>query len=207
MLTRSPRKRFVSIEKNALTPWLTEQWCIPPEANAACVCAMEEVLDIYPRPYAPEHPLVGIEESSTQHVMETRQPIEATPGQVARYDHEYERNGGSHLCMSCAPFAGWRHVQVTERRTKVDFAHCIKDLFTVHYPHAERVTLVMDNLHTHHPSSRYDAFEPAEAKALLDRCDLHYTPKHGRWLTMAEIEFSALQRQCLDRRIPEQETL
>jgi hypothetical protein len=186
---------------------LKEQWCIPPEANAAFVCAMEDVLDIYHRPYSPEHPLVCIDESSKQQVMETRQPIEAKPGQVERYDHEYERNGVSNLFMSFAPFEGWRHVQVTDRRTKVDFAHCIKDLLTVHYPHAEMVTLVMDNLNTHHPSSLYDAFEPAEAKSLLDRCDFHYTPKHGSWLNMAEIEFSALQRQCLDRRIPDQETL
>lgn len=168
---------------------------------------MEDVLDISHHPYSPEHPLVCIDESSKQQVMETRQPIEATPGQVERYDHEYERNGVSNLFMSFAPFEGWRHVQVTDRRTKVDFAHCIKDLLTMHYPYAEMVTLVMDNLNTHHPSSLYDACEPAEAKALLDRCDFHYTPQHGSWLNMAEIEFSALQRQCLDRRIPDQETL
>ena len=168
---------------------------------------MEDVLDIYHRPYSPEHPLVCIDESSKQQVMETRQSIEAKPGQVERYDYEYERNGVSNLFMLFAPFEGWRHVQVTDRRTKVDFAHCIKDLLTIHYPHAEMVTLVMDNLNTHHPSSLYDAFEPAEAKSLLDRCDFHYTPKHGSWLNMAEIEFSALQRQCLDRRIPDQATL
>ena len=168
---------------------------------------MEDVLDIYHRPYAPEHPLVCIDESSKQQVMETHQPIEAKPGQVERYDHAYERNGVSNLFMAFAPFEGWRHVQVTDRRTKVDFAHCIKALLTVHYPHAEMVTLVMDNLNTHHPSALYDAFEPAEAKSLLDRCDFHYTPKHGSWLNMAEIEFSALQRPCLDRRIPDQETL
>ena len=139
--------------------------------------------------------------------METRQSIEAKPGQVERYDYEYERNGVSNLFMLFAPFEGWRHVQVTDSRTKVDFAHCIKDLLTIHYPHAEMVTLVMDNLNTHHPSSLYDAFEPAEAKSFLDRCDFHYTPKHGSWLNMAEIEFSALQRQCLDRRIPDQATL
>jgi hypothetical protein len=186
---------------------LKEQWCIPPEANAEFVCAMEDVLDIYHRPYSPEHPLVCIDESSKQQVMETRQSIEAKPGQVERYDYEYERNGVSNLFMLFAPFEGWRHVQVTDRRTKVDFAHCIKDLLTIHSPHAEMVTLVMDNLNTHHPSSLYDAFEPAEAKSLLDRCDFHYTPKHGSWLNMAEIEFSALQRQCLDRRIPDQATL
>ena len=168
---------------------------------------MEDVLDIYHHPYSPEHPLVCIDESSKPQVMETRQPIEAKPGQMERYDYEYERNGVSNLFMLFAPFEGWRHVHVTDRRTKVACAHCIKDLLTIHYPHAEMVTLVMYNLNTHHPSSLYDAFEPAEAKALLDRCDFHYTPQQGSWLNMAEIEFSALQRQCLDRRVPDQETL
>jgi transposase len=168
---------------------------------------MEDVLDIYHRPYAPETPLVCIDESSKQQVMETRKPIAAGPGQPERYDYEYERNGVSNLFMLFAPFEGWRHVKVTDRRTKVDFAYCVKDLLSLHYPDAERVTIVMDNLNTHHPSSLYEAFEPAEAKSLLDRCDFHYTPKHGSWLNMAEIEFSALQRQCLGRRLPDQETL
>jgi hypothetical protein len=186
---------------------LKKQWCIPPEANAEFVCAMEDILDVYHRPYAPDNPLVCIDESSKQHIRETRQPIEAEPGQVKRYDYEYERNGVSNLFMLFAPFEGWRHVNVTDRRTKVDFAYCIKDLLTVHYPEAERVTIVMDNLNTHHPSSLYEAFDPAEAKALFNRCDFHYTPKHGSWLNMAEIEFSALQRQCVDHRIPDQEAL
>lgn len=168
---------------------------------------MEDILDVYHRPYSPAKPLVCIDESSKQHVMETRQPMAAALGQIERYDYEYERNGVSNLFMLCAPFEGWRHVKVTDRRTKVDFAYCIKDLLTLHYPNAELVTIVMDNLNTHHPSSLYEAFEPAEAKSLLDRCDFHYTPIHGSWLNMAEIEFSALQRQCLDRRIPDQETL
>jgi transposase len=186
---------------------LKKQWCIPPEANAEFVCAMEDILDVYHCPYSPDNPLVCIDESSKQHVMETRHPIKAEPGQIARYDYEYERNGVSTLFMLFAPFEGWRHVKVTDRRTKVDFAYCIKDLLTVHYPEAEKVTIVMDNLNTHHPSALYEAFEPAAAKSLLDRCDFHYTPKHGSWLNMAEIEFSALQRQCLDRRLPDQETL
>lgn len=168
---------------------------------------MEDVLDIYHRPSVPENPLVCMDESSKQPVMETRKPIEAEPGQIERYDYEYERNGVSNLFLLFAPFEGWRHVKVTEQRTKVDFAYCIKDLLTLHYPDAERVTIVMDNLNTHHPSSLYEAFEPAEAKSLLNRCDFHYTPKHGSWLNMAEIEFSALQRQCLGRRMPNQETL
>ena len=168
---------------------------------------MEDVLDVYHRPQSPENPLVCMDESSKQHVMETRQPIETEPGQIERYDYAYERNGVSNLFMLFAPFEGWRHVAVTDRRTKVDFASCIKDLLTMYYPDAEIVTIVMDNLNTHHPSSLYEAFEPAEAKSLLERCDFHYTPKHGSWLNMAEIEFSALQRQCLGRRIPDQETL
>ena len=168
---------------------------------------MEDVLDVYHRPYVPEKPLVCIDESSKQQIVETRQPLPAEPGQPERYDYEYERNGVSNLFMLFAPLEGWRHVQVTDRRTKVDFAHCIKDLLIVHFPEAEHVTIVMDNLNTHHPSSLYEAFEPAEAKSLLDRCEFHFTPKHGSWLNMAEIEFSALQRQCLDRRIPDQETL
>ncbi len=186
---------------------MNKQWCIPPEANAEFVCAMEDILDVYHRPDTPENPLVCMDESSKQQVIETRQPIAAESGQVERYDYEYERNGVSNLFMLFAPFEGWRHVKVTDRRTKVDFAYCIKDLLTLYYPDAERVTIVMDNLNTHHPSSLYEAFEPAEARSLLERCDFHYTPKHGSWLNMAEIEFSALQRQCLDRRIADQETL
>jgi hypothetical protein len=186
---------------------LKKQWVIPPAANAEFVCAMEDVLDVYHRPYTPKNPLVCMDESSKQQVVETRPPIKAEPGHIERYDYEYERNGVSNLFMLFAPFEGWRHVSITDRRTKVDFAHCIKDLLTIHYPDAEMVTIVMDNLNTHHPSSLYEAFEPAKAKSLLDRCDFHYTPKHGSWLNMAEIEFSALQRQCLDHRIPDQETL
>jgi hypothetical protein len=186
---------------------LKEQWCIPPESNAEFVCAMEDVLDVYHRPYCCEYPLVCLDESSKQHVLETRQPIKAEPGQSMRYDYEYERNGVSNLFMICAPLEGWRHVDVTDRRTKVDWAHCIRDILTVHFPDAQKVTLVQDNLNTHHPSSLYEAFSPQEAKALLDRCEFHYTPKHGSWLNMAEIEFSALRRQCLDRRIADQQTL
>jgi DDE superfamily endonuclease len=186
---------------------LKERWCIPPEANAEFVWGMEDVLDVYQRPYSSQHPLICMDESSKQQVSETRQPLPAEPGQPERYDYEYERKGVSNLFMLFAPLAGWRHVKVTDRRTKVDWAHCMKDLLTVHFPHADHITIVMDNLNTHHPASLYEAFPPEEAKALLDRCEFHYTPKHGSWLNMAEIEFSALQRQCLDRRIPAQATL
>jgi DDE superfamily endonuclease len=168
---------------------------------------MEDVLDISHRPYSPENPLVCMEESSKQQVMETRKPMAAGPGQMERYDYAYERNGVSTLLMLFAPLEGWRYVKVTDRRTNVDFAYGVKDLLTLRYPAAERVTMVRDNLNTHHPSSLYAAVEPAEATSLFDRCDFHYTPKHGSWLNMADIEFSALQRQCFGRRLPDQETL
>ena len=168
---------------------------------------MEDVLDVYQRSYSYQQPLICLDESSKQQVIETRQESDSKPGQPVRYDYEYERNGVSNLFMISAPLEGWRHVKVTDRRTKVDWAHCIRDILTVHFPHAAKVTIVQDNLNTHHPSALYEAFVPQEAKSLLDRCEFHYTPKHGSWLNMAEIEFSALQRQCLDRRIPDQETL
>jgi hypothetical protein len=168
---------------------------------------MEDVLDIYHRPYSPKNPLICLDESSKQQVIETRQPLRAEPGKPARYDYEYERNGVSNLFMLFAPLVGWRHVKVTDRRTKVDWAQCIKDLLTVHFPAADHLTIVMDNLNTHQPASLYEAFKPEEAKSLLDRGEFHYTPKHGSWLNMAEIEFSALQRQCLDRRLPDQATV
>ena len=168
---------------------------------------MEDVLDVYHRPYSSQHPRICLDESSKQQVSETRQPLPAEPGQPERYDYEYERQGVSNLFMLFAPLDGWRHVRVTDRRTKVDWAHGIKDMLTVHFPEAVHVTIVMDHLNTHHPASLYEAFPPEEAKALLDRCEFHDTPKHGSWLNMAEIEFSALQRQCLDRRIPDQATL
>jgi len=168
---------------------------------------MEDILDVYQRSYTSHQPLVCLDESSKQHMVETRQEIKAKPGQPMRYDYEYERNGVSNLFMIFAPIDGWRHVKVTDRRTKGDWAHCIEDILTVHFPKAAKVTIVQDNLNTHHPASLYEVFAPEKAKALLQRCEFHYTPKHGSWLNMAEIEFSALQRQCLDQRIPDQETL
>jgi len=148
-----------------------------------------------------------MDETSKQLVSEVNQPIPASPGQVERYDYEYERQGVSNLFMLFEPLAGWRHVKVTERRTKQDWAWLMKDLVDVHYPDAEIIRLVMDNLNTHVASSLYETFEPAEAKRILDKLEFHYTPKHGSWLNMAEIEFSVLSRQCLDRRIPDRNTL
>jgi hypothetical protein len=194
-------------QKNTLKPWLKKQWVIPPTANAEFVCAMEDVLEVYTRPYDPKRPQVCLDECSKQLVAETRRPLPAEPGQVERYDYEYERCGTSNLFMLFEPLAGQRHVKVTERRTAVDFAQVVRDLVDVHYPDAEKIVLVLDNLNTHKPASLYQAFAPDEARRLLERLDIHYTPKHGSWLNMAEIELSALATQCLDRRIADSATL
>ena len=194
-------------QKNELKPWLRKQWVIPPEANADFVCAMEDVLEVYTRPYDPARPVVCLDELSKQLVVETRLPIPAEPGQPERVDYEYERAGTANLFLTGEPLAGQRHVTVTEQRTAVDFAEEIRDLLEVRYPQAEKVVLVMDNLNTHKPAALYQAFKPAQARALLERLEIHHTPKHGSWLNMAEIELSVLSRQCLDRRIPDIDTL
>jgi transposase len=195
------------LKKNKLKPWQKKEWCIPPEANADFVCAMEDVLDVYKRPLDQRYPVVCMDESSKQQIKEARESIPVTPGEPERYDFEYERNGVSNLFIFFDPLAGWRHIEVTDRRTAVDWAYQIRDLVDVYYPEAERITLVMDNLNTHCGASLYKAFEPPEARRILERLDIHYTPKHGSWLNMAEIELSILSRQCLNRRIPDQETL
>lgn len=171
------------------------------------MCAMEDILEVYHRPYDPKRPLVCIDEASKQQVKETREPLPRKPGQPERYDYEYDRNGVSNLFMIFAPLEGWRHVEVTDRRTSVDFANCLKEVVEVHFPEAEQIVLVSDNLNTHKPACLYEAFAPEEARRIIEKLEWHYTPKHGSWLDMAEIELSVLQRQCLDRRIPDQETL
>jgi hypothetical protein len=168
---------------------------------------MEDVLNVYTQPYDPLRPLVCFDETSKQLVGETRHGLPVLPGQPARYDYEYQRNGVCNLFMFYAPLAGWRHVQVTDRRTKADWAHCMRDLVDVHFPDALVIRVVQDNLNTHDPSALYEVFEPTEARRILDRLEFHYTPKHGSWLNMAEIELSILDRQCLDRRIPDKSTL
>ena len=168
---------------------------------------MEDILSVYKREFNPDEPLICMDEKSKQLTAETRLPIPVAPGRPARYDYEYERNGVSNLFMFFEPLAGKRHVSVTERRTKADWAMQIKELLDVQYPAAKKVTLVMDNLNTHSGASLYEVFDPAEARRLLDRLQIHYTPKHGSWLNMAEIELGVLSRQCLDRRIPDKETL
>lgn len=168
---------------------------------------MEDVLELYHEPYDPRYPIVCFDESSKQLIKETRQPLPAQPGQVRRYDYEYERNGTRNLFMFSEPLTGWRHVKVTQRRTKHDWAHCMQQLVDEFYPEAERIRVVLDNLNTHTPAALYETFEAAEARRLLRKLEFHYTPKHGSWLNMAEIEFSVLTRQCLDRRIPDADTL
>jgi transposase len=173
---------------------------IPPEKNAEFVCAMEDVLEVYQRPHDPKRPVICIDETCKQLVSETRTPIPAEPGQPERIDYEYERQGTANVFMATEPLTGTRWTKVTERRTAVDFAQFIKNLDRW-YPAAEKLVLVMDNLNTHKPASLYEAFEPSEARRLAERLEIHYTPKHGSWLNMAEIELSVLGRQCLDRRI------
>ena len=180
---------------------------IPPDNNAEFVAAMENVLEVYQRPYDESRPVVCLDEQSKQLVIETRKPIPPQPGQPAKEDYEYERNGTANLFMMFEPLVGWRHVKVTERRTKIDFAEVIKELVDEHYSYADKIVLVMDNLNTHKVGSLYEAFTPTEARRLIEKLEIHYTPRHGSWLDMAETELSTLTRQCLDRRIPDRETL
>lgn len=168
---------------------------------------MEDVLDVYERPYDPHRPQVCMDETSKQLVGETRTPLPAQPGRPARIDYEYVRQGVCNLFLWVEPLTGRRHIAVTERRTKQDWARFIRDLLDAHYPQADRVILVLDNLNTHVAGALYDTFPPAEARRLRQRLELHDTPVHGSWLNMAEIEFSVLARQCLDRRIPDANTL
>ncbi len=188
-------------QKNELKPHLKDYWVIPPEHDAEFVCAMEDVLEVYHRDYDPKRPVVCLDETSKQLVAETRQPIPAAPGRPERIDYEYERNGTANLFLVTEPLVGQRYVTVTERRTAVDFARVIRDLVDKTYAGAEKIVLVLDNLNTHKLASLYEAFEPAEARRLAERLELHYTPKHGSWLNIAEIELGILSRQCLDRRI------
>ena len=162
---------------------------------------MEDVLEVYHRPYDPQRPVVCLDEGSKQLIGEVRQPLPPRPGQVARYDSEYERRGTANLFMAVEPLAGRRSVRVTDRRTRVDWAQFVHWLLLTMYPHAAKVILVMDNLNTHSVASLYEAFDPENARALAARLEIHYTPKHGSWLNMAETELSILSRQCLDRRI------
>ena len=186
---------------------MKEQWCLPPEQDAEFVCAMEDVLDVYHRPYDEKRPLIALDESSKQLIGETVQPLPAEPGQPERFDYEYVRNGTANLFRISEPLLGWRAVKVTERRTAKDFAEVVRWLAEDVHPEAEKLVLVMDNLNTHKLASLYEAFPPEQARRIAERLEIHYTPKHGSWLNVAEIELSVLSRQCLNRRIESMEEL
>ncbi len=171
------------------------------------MAAMEDVLEVYHRVYDERFPVVCMDETSKQLVAETRVPIPLAPGRPARLDYEYTRNGVANLFMFTEPPTGWRWAEVTDRRTRTDWAVVFQELLDVRYPHAVKVVLVMDNLNTHTIGSLYEAFEPTEARRLAERLEIHYTPKHGSWLNIAETELSVLAMQCLDRRIPTKEDL
>lgn len=168
---------------------------------------MEDVLELYAEPYQAERPVVCLDERPCVLHEHTRPPLPVQPGHAARYDYEYQRNGTCNLFMLFQPGAGWRQAQVTAQRTKADFAQCLRELVDVHFPHAEKIRVVLDNLNTHTPASLYAAFPPAEARRILSKLEFHYTPKHASWLNMVEIELSVLVHQCLKRRIPDMDTL
>ena len=171
------------LKQNALKPWLTERWCIPPDASGGFVWRMEDVLEVYTRPYDPKRPQVCMDEVSKQLLAEPRPTRPSCPGRRKRVDYEYERKGTANLFLCCEPLTGWRSVRVTERRTRLDWAHCIKELVDVHYPDAERIVLVLDNLNTHSPGSLYEAFSPIEAKRLTDKLEI---PLHAQARELAQ---------------------
>ena len=176
-----------------------------PEITAEFVWRMEDVLDLYAEESNPEQPRVCFDEMPLQLVSEVRTPLPAHPGQVERFDYEYKREGTCNLFVFFSPDTAWREVKVTERRTALDFAECMRDLVDVHFPRAEKIRVVLDNLNTHTPVSLYKAFPPEEARRIAKRLEFHHTPRHASWLNMAELEFSVLGSQCLDRRLPSRE--
>ena len=176
---------------------MNKYWCIPPRANAAFVAAMEDILEVYLRPRNSKRPLVCLDEASKQLIAETRKSIPVEPGKPKRLDAEYRRCGTASIFMMTAPLENKRHVRVRQHRTRIDFAQVIRELCNDLYPEAEKIILVMDNLNTHNTASLYEAFEPCEARRLAEKLEIHYTPKHGSWLNMAEIELSILSRQCM----------
>ncbi|MBD1996113.1 IS630 family transposase [Leptolyngbya sp. FACHB-541] len=195
-----------TLKKNDVKPWLKEQWCIP-EVDAKYVWRMEDLLDLYAEAYDPKRPVICFDERPCPLIAQVRTPIAAQAGQPKRYDYEYKRNGVANLFAFFEPLVGERFMEVTQRRTKVDFAHQMKTLVDVYRPDADCIRLVVDNLNIHHPATLYETFEPQEANRILKKLEFHYTPKHASWLNQVEIEFSVLSRQCLNRRIPTQEQL
>jgi transposase len=188
------------LAENDLKPWRKDMWCIP-RVDAEYVARMEDVLDLYAEAPDPKRPVVCFDESPTQLIGEVRQPIPAEPGRLQRYDYEYRRNGTVNLFIFLDAHRSWRRVKVTERRTADDFALCMRELSDIHFPEAERIRVVLDNLSTHSPGALYAAFPASEARRILRRLEFHYTPKHASWLNMVEIEIGVLKSQCLDRRI------
>jgi hypothetical protein len=190
-----------------LRPHFRQQWVIPPHQNADFVAFMEDVLDVYCRPYDPRFPVVNMDEQPVQLVKETRVPMPPAPGQPERFDYEYERNGTANLFLFVEALAGWRRLSVRERKTAVDWAQEVRWLLDEKHPAAEKVILICDNLNTHGIGSLYEAFAPEEARRLAKRLEIHYTPKHGSWLNIAECELSVFTRQHLSRRVSDAVTL
>ena len=194
------------LKENELKPWQKKMWCIP-KFDANYVARMEHILDLYAQPPEPKRPVVNFDEAFKQLVEETRSPIPAGPGHIEKYDYEYKRNGTANIFLFFDRHRGWRKTKMTERKGNVDFAECMRDLVDVHYPDAEVVRVVLDNLSTHREGALYKAFPPAEARRILRRLEFHYTPKHASWLNMVEIEIGVMNRQCLSRRIGDRQTL
>jgi transposase len=194
------------LAENHLKPWRKDMWCIP-QIDGTYVARMEDVLDLYAEPDDPKRPVVCFDESPTQLIGEARQPIPAAPGRLERYDYEYRRNGTVNLFVFLDTHRPWRRVKVTDQRTARDFAECMRDLVDLHYPQAEQIRVVLDNLSTHSAGALYETFPAPEAHRVLRRLEFHYTPKHASWLNMVEIEIGVLRGQCLDRRIGERDHL
>jgi transposase len=189
-----------------LKPWQHKMWCIP-KVDGEFVARMEDVVELYTQPTDPAHPVVCFDESPTQLIGETRVPKPTAPGLLARMDYEYRRNGTANLFVFVDAHQSWRHVKVTDHRTAEDFAHCMRELVDIHYPKAEKIRVVLDNLSTHSLGALYETFSAMEARRLVQRLEFHYTPKHASWLNMVEIEIGVLGSQCLDRRIPDRAML
>lgn len=194
------------LKESDLKPWREKMWCIP-KLDADFVARMEDILDLYAEPHDPTRPIVSFDEKPVQLIGEVRTPLPMEPGKPRRYDSEYRRNGTANLFVFLLVSAPWRHVKPTQHRTNVDFAECMRDLVDVHFPDAEVIRVVLDNLSTHKPAALYEAFTAEEARRILRQVEFHYTPKHGSWLNMVEVENGVIQTQCLDRRIPDFATL
>jgi hypothetical protein len=202
----SPQTVRRRLAENDLKPWQKKMWCLP-KVDAAFVARMEDILDLYAEPPDPKRPVVCFDESPTQLIGETRTPLPAEPGKPARYDYEYKRNGTANLFVYFDRHRSWRHVDVTDSRSNADFAHCMQDLVDIHYPNAELIRLVVDNLSTHTAAALYETFPAHEARRILRKIEFHYTPKHASWLNMVEIEIGVMKEQCLNRRIPDKSSL